>query len=240
MTRQDGEHRPPARESSRTSFTDRQLSGLAALVLFLLLVGAASVAGATLVTDLEQFREDVVAWGALGVLVALGLVIVHAVLPYPAEILSLACGFAYGFLPALALMVVLWTVSCLVAYWLAWRFGRPLIRRLVDHRALSRTEAKVAPARIGTLLALRVIPVVPYNLVSYPCGMFGVPLRRFTWTTAVGLLPQLAVVTYAGSQAVELSSTDARIWAIGLAWLALILAGRWLAARLDPADGAAV
>jgi uncharacterized membrane protein YdjX (TVP38/TMEM64 family) len=85
------------------------------------------------------------------------------------------------------------------------------------------------------LLALRVIPIVPYNVVSYPSGMFRVPLARFTWTSALGLAPQLALVTYFGSEAEDLSPTDWRIWAVGFGWLALIVLGRRLARRLEAA-----
>jgi uncharacterized membrane protein YdjX (TVP38/TMEM64 family) len=214
---------------------DRQLSGALAAVLFILLIAATSLAGAGLLAEPEQFREDVVSWGAAGIGVACGLAVIHAVVPYPAELLSLGTGYAYGFLPALTLMLVLWTVSCLVAFWLGRKYGRPLVGRLVKQRALERAESAVADASTGTLLALRIIPIVPYNLVSYPSGMFGVPLGRFTWTTALGLAPQVAVVTYAGSEAVELSPTDLRIWAVGLGWLALILVGRWLARRIGTA-----
>jgi uncharacterized membrane protein YdjX (TVP38/TMEM64 family) len=206
---------------------DRQLSGPFAIVLFLLLIGAASVAGAGLLADPSEFRHDVKSWGAAGVAIAAGLAIVHAALPYPAELLCLASGYAYGFVPALGLMLVLWTGSCLVAYWLARRFGEPLVRRLVNPDALRRAEARVADMDVATLLSLRVIPIVPYNLVSYPSGLFRVPLGRFTWTTALGLAPQLTLVTYAGSQAVDLSPTDPRIWAVGIGWLALILVGRF-------------
>jgi uncharacterized membrane protein YdjX (TVP38/TMEM64 family) len=214
---------------------DRQLSGPLAALAFVLLIVVASVAGAGLLTEPDQFRADVKSWGAAGVGLTCVLAIVHAVLPYPAELLCLATGYAYGFLPALALMLVLWTASCLVAYWLARRFGYALVRRLVNHDALQSAEARIADMSIGTLLALRVIPVVPYNLVSYPSGMFGVPLGRFTWTTVLGLAPQLTLVTYAGSQAVDLSPADPRIWAVGLGWLALILIGRWFVRRLGAA-----
>ena len=214
---------------------DRQLSGRYAVALFVIVIVLGTVLAAGMLAEPEQFREDVKSWGAAGVALTVGLALVHAVLPYPAELLCLAAGFAYGFVPALALMLVVWTASCLLAYWLARQFGRPLVSRFVDHDALDRAEERIAGARVGTLLALRVIPIVPYNVVSYPSGMFGVPLGRFTWTTTVGLAPQLALVTYFGSEAEDLSPTDWRIWAVGLAWLGLILLGRWLARRLGVA-----
>jgi uncharacterized membrane protein YdjX (TVP38/TMEM64 family) len=131
------------------------------------------------------------------------------------------------------LMLVVWPLSCLLAYWLALRFGTRIAGRLVDPAALASAEERIAGAGTSTLLALRVIPIVPYNLVSYAAGMFRIPIGRFTWTTVVGLAPQLAVTTYAGSQAVELSITDLRLWAIAFGWLALIFIGRWIAGRVS-------
>lgn len=238
MARRGGGRRR-GRGSDPGTGLDQRLSGRLAVAVFVLLILATSLAGAGVVTEPDQFRDDMKDWGAAGLALACALAIVHAVVPYPAELLCLATGYAYGFLPALALMLLLWTASCLVAYWLARRFGSPLVKRLVDPRALERAQTRIADASVGMLLAVRVVPIVPYNLVSYPAGMFGVPLTRFTWTTALGLAPQLTLVTYAGSRAAELSPTDLRIWAVGLAWLALILVGRWIAAHMGaarPAD----
>lgn len=214
---------------------DRQLSGRYAIALFVVVIVLGTVLAAGLLAEPEQFREDVKSWGAAGVGLTAGLALAHAVLPYPAELLCLAAGFAYGFVPGLALMLVVWTASCLLAYWLARRFGRPLVQRFVDQAALARAEERVAGASATTLLALRVIPIVPYNVVSYPSGMFRVPLGRFTWTSTLGLAPQLALVTYFGSEAEELSPADWRIWAVGYGWLALIVLGRRLARRLEAA-----
>ena len=39
------------------------------------------------------------------------------------------------------------------------------------------------------LLAMRLIPILPFSLVSYAAGAARVPAWRFVWTTAVGYLP---------------------------------------------------
>ena len=204
---------------------ERRLGGRAAVVVFFLIVGGATLAGAGLLPEPEQFREDVESWGALGIAAVLALALVHAVIPYPAELLCLGTGYAYGFLPAVALMLVLWPTSCLLAYWLAKRWGRALALRAVDHGALERAERGLADTGAVPLLSLRVIPIVPFNFVSYAAGMFGVPIGRFVWTTALGIAPQLALVTYAGSQADQLSPTDARVWLVGAGWLLLVVIG---------------
>jgi uncharacterized membrane protein YdjX (TVP38/TMEM64 family) len=208
-----------------TERAERRLGGRGAVVVFFLIVGAATLAGGSVLPEPEQFRQDVESWGALGVAAVAALALAHAVIPYPAELLCLATGYAYGFLPALALMLTLWPASCLLAYWLAKRWGRALAHRTVDHGALERAERGLSDTGAVPLLALRVVPVVPFNFVSYGAGMFGVPLVRFAWTTALGVAPQLTLVTYAGSQADELSPADPRVWLVGIGWLLLVLAG---------------
>ena len=51
-----------------------------------------------------------------GPLLILALALLHAVVFYPAEIVDAAAGFAYGFFPALALVMVGWLLSGLVCW----------------------------------------------------------------------------------------------------------------------------
>ncbi len=50
------------------------------------------------------------------------------------------------------------------------------------------------------LLAVRLIPIVPFSLVSYAAGAARVPVWRFVWTTAVGYLPITALAVYFGTR----------------------------------------
>jgi uncharacterized membrane protein YdjX (TVP38/TMEM64 family) len=218
---------------------ERRLGGRTAVVVFFALIGTITLAGAGLLPPPHEFRQDVDSWGALGVALVVALALVHAVLPYPSELLCLATGYAYGFVPALLLMLTLWPASCLLAYWLAHRFGRSLAHRTIDRGALERAERGLSDTGVVPLVLLRVIPLVPFNFVSYGAGMFGVPLRRFLWTTAVGVTPQLTLVTYAGSQADDLSPSDPRVWLVGIGWLALVVVGMQLYRRFtEPAEPA--
>lgn len=207
---------------------ERRVGGRAALLGFLLLTGLLTLAGSGFLPAPAEFRQDVDGWGAAGVLLVSGIAMLHAVVAYPAELLCLATGYAYGFLPALAMMLVLWPLSCWLAYLLAARFGRAFAERFVEPAALARAERSIGGASPLVLLAMRVIPLVPFNFVSYAAGLFGVPQGRFLWTTALGIAPQLTLVTYAGSRAEELSPAEPLVWIVGAAWLLLIAAGRAL------------
>ena len=209
---------------------DRRMSGKTALLVLALVVVVLTVAGTGLLPRPEEFRKDVESWGAAGVIAVIAIALGHAVISFPSEILNIAAGYAYGFGAAVVLMMSAWTASCLLAYWLARTFGERIANRLVDPRALERLRDWAADAPVPVLIAARVLPVVPINLVSYAAGLARMPLWRFTWTTAVGLTPQFGLPIYAGSQARDVSVTDPTVWGAALAWLALIGLG-WLAYR---------
>jgi uncharacterized membrane protein YdjX (TVP38/TMEM64 family) len=58
------------------------------------------------------------------------------------------------------------------------------------------------------LMTARLIPVFPFFLVNYLCGLTGLSLWTFTWATAAGIFPACLVYTFAGSQIGSISSPN--------------------------------
>ena len=166
--------------------------------------------------DLGEMREELDSLGAAAALVLLGIALVHAVVPFPAEFPTAAAGFVFGFAIAFPLMVLAWTLSCLAAYLLARGVGPPVLDRLAGRERMEATDRLIARGGWPILLAGRLIPVVPYNLVSYAAGATRVPLGRFTWTTAVGVMPLTALTALLGQRLQEPRFDDPVLWAIVL------------------------
>ena len=76
---------------------------------------------------------------------------------------------------------------------------------------------------VTLLLAVRLIPIVPFSLVCYAAGAARVPLWRFVWTTAVGYLPITALAVYFGTRLEGLSLTDPLVLGSAAALLGLLL-----------------
>ena len=55
---------------------------------------------------------------------------------------------------------------------------------------------------------MRLIPILPFSIVSYAAGAARVPTWRFLWTTAVGYLPITAIFVYFGTRLEGISLTD--------------------------------
>jgi len=182
--------------------------------------------------DTRRLRHELLDLHVLGVVVLLLVILSHAIVPFPTEVVSAAAGFVYGFAAALPMLLVFWLLSALLAYWLAERFGRPLARRVVGERNLRRAEEFVARGGPVPLISVRLVPFVPYNAICYAAGIVRVPLRRYAWTTFVGIIPLTTLVTYLGSRLEKPDFGDWRLWAAVGAFTLVAVAAQILERRL--------
>lgn len=214
------------------------LAGIALLALLVLAVEPLrEAAQAAIEGDHEEVRHQIDRLGAAGPLVILALTLLHAVVFYPAEIVDAAAGFAYGFFPALLLMMVGWVLSGLICWAIGHRVARPLLDRWFGAERFERAERAIERGGPALLLAMRLIPIVPFSIVSYAAGAARVSAWRFVWTTAVGYLPITAISVYFGTRLEGLSVTDPLVFGSALALLALLGIGHWAARRTGANSG---
>lgn len=214
------------------------LAGVALLAALALAVPALRDACAAAIQgDHAEVREEIDSLGAWGPLLILGLALIHAVVFFPAEIVDAAAGYAYGFFPALALTMVGWLLSGLLCFAIGGSVARPLLDRWLGEERFERIEAMIERGGATLLLALRLIPILPFSIVSYAAGAARVPTWRFAWTTAVGYLPITAISVYFGTRLEGLSLTDPLVFGSAAALLALLAVGHW-AMRRQAARGA--
>lgn len=218
--------RPPLIEIGVTA------AGLALLAALVLLVPELRHAfSAALDGETDEVRGQIEELGAAGPLLILGLAVIHAVVFYPAEIVDAAAGFVYGFGPALALMMAGWLLSGLICHTVGRSVARPLLDRWLGAERFERVEAAIERGGATLLIGIRLIPLLPFSLVSYAAGAARVPLWRFVWTTFVGYLPITALAVYFGTRLEGLSLTDPLVLGSAVALLALLLLGHRIARR---------
>ena len=221
-------------ESSRLPLVEIgiTLAGLAAMAAIVVAVDplrdsvAAAVQG-----DHDEVREQIDRLGVGGPLLILALAILHSVIFYPAEIVDAAAGYAYGFFPALLLVMLGWILNGLVCWKIGQSIARPLLDRWFGEERFARAERAIERGGATLLLAMRLIPILPFSITSYAAGAARVPLWRFLWTTVLGYLPITALAVYFGTQLEGLSLTDPLVLGSALALLALLAAGHWTMRR---------
>lgn len=171
--------------------------------------------------------------GAGGFALLVGLMLAHAVVFYPSEIVTATAAFVYGFAAGLALVVGGWLLAALLTYALGRSVGGPVLRTVLGER-FSRLERLMERGGAALLLSGRLIPVVPFALLGYAAGATNVKLWRFSWTTVVGYLPLTTAVSYLGSRAQTVSAGDPLVWLAAAGLISLLAFGHLLGRRRRP------
>jgi len=193
---------------------------IAALILWTILSGIGFAPGWFTLTP-AQVDAFVEAWGIWSAAGAIALMVLHSFVPVPAEVIAVANGMMFGPWWGVA---VTWTGAMLgaVSAFAASRWlGRPFICRLVAEERRRGIERWTT--RPGSLLLLRLIPVVSFNLVNFAAGLAGAGWWNFLWTTALGILPLTVASVVLGSRIFEIAW-----WGWALVALAVVCLS-WLA-----------
>jgi uncharacterized membrane protein YdjX (TVP38/TMEM64 family) len=175
--------------------------------------------------QLGELRAYILALGAGGLLLLLGLMVAHAIVWYPSEIVTATAGYVYGFWAGLAFAVGGWFVAALLSYALGRSVGRPVLVRVLGRRFEWLITTMERGGR-SLLLAGRLIPVVPFALIGYAAGATHTSVWRFSWTTVIGYLPLTTAVVFLGSRAQTLSTSNPLVWIAVGAVIALFVAER--------------
>ncbi|CAB4936760.1 unannotated protein [freshwater metagenome] len=208
--------------------------GTAALVILVLRVPALHDAlGHVLDGDTGALRDQLRDLGIAGALVLVLLVLVHTVIPYPAELALAVAGYVYGFWIGVPLMLAAWLATGLLGYAIGRAIGQPAARRLLGRERVDRFAAMLDDAGAFPLLASRMVPIVPFTLASVVPGALRVPVGRFAWTTVVGYVPMTCVVVLLGGRLEHLSPTDPLLWLAVVTILAMLLLARPLLRRVE-------
>ncbi len=213
--------KPPGRSSSKRS---RSLGAAALLLLIAVTIFAGHYVGLDEANWIRQIEDEIRSWGPFGVVASIGIMVVHSLVPFPAEFLAIANGMLFGLFWG---VVITWTGAMLgafVAFGLARLLGRPFVERAVRKNDWQRIDRWAEDQGWQVLLISRFIPVIAFNLINYTAGLTKVSWFTFAWTTGVGILPVTILMVLIGH------NVDLMTWQ---AWLLLIACGlvMWLAIR---------
>ncbi|HVR42885.1 MAG TPA: TVP38/TMEM64 family protein [Thermoanaerobaculia bacterium] len=152
----------------------------------------------------------------------------------PATLLTLTAGVVWGWKLGGLYVVVASTIASLAPYLIGRAGSGPLVSRI--RRRSARLSKLLEDEGFVTLLLLRLVPIVPYNLLNYAAGLAGVRLRDYVLATFVGTLPGIFIFTFFAESiaAGVLSPRDAllRILLAGTLLGGLVLASRLFAGRV--------
>jgi uncharacterized membrane protein YdjX (TVP38/TMEM64 family) len=199
----------------------RALGAVAAVGLAAVLLAIWRGPGLGLFVRRQTLQALIARLGPLGPLALISLQAAQVIVaPIPGQALGLAGGYLYGALLGTLYSMVGLTLGTALAAWLARRWGRPLVERLVDAEILARIDRFAE--RLGPLMlfVVFIVPFLPDDAIVLIAGLADVPLPGILAASVLGRLPGVVVLAWVGATAARFSPV---YWAAAVA-LALAIA----------------
>ncbi|KAG5567599.1 hypothetical protein RHGRI_002966 [Rhododendron griersonianum] len=184
--------------------------------LFLILLAAITSAFVTLPVEkiLKDFllwvKHDLGPWGPLALAVAY---IPLTVLAVPASVLTLGGGYLFGLPVGFVADSIGATLGATAAFLLGRTIGRSyVISKLKKYPkfqavaiATQRSGFKVDSITFRIVLLLRLVPLLPFNMLNYLLSVTPVPLGEYMLASWVGMMPITFTFVYVGTTLKDLS-----------------------------------
>lgn len=131
---------------------------------------------------------------------------IGCVVAFPASLFVLAAGFIWGWKLGGCYAMVGGTLGAVISYFAGRFIGAGLLERF---GRIGRVVAKqVDHATLGSLIAMRNIPGVPFAVLNYGAGVMAVPFRTYFLATIIGIAPSKFVITYCADALFNGSMTE--------------------------------
>ena len=148
--------------------------------------------------SVENLRQTLLSYGPWAIAISAGLMVAQAIIaPLPGNIVTITNSLVFG--PILGSLLS-WASTILGAslcFLLARVFGKPFAEKIVGS-SVHKAERFFRTYGIHAMFAVRMMPFVPFDAVSYGAGLVGVPFSRFLLATSVGIIPSVLVYSYLG------------------------------------------
>jgi uncharacterized membrane protein YdjX (TVP38/TMEM64 family) len=200
--------------NSRVWMGIAKLFGAVALIAIVVILLRLSPAGQHL-SSVDDARAFV---ASLAPLDKPAFVLVYAVgaLFLPGTLLSFVGAVLYGVWWGTLLVWCGAVLGCLAPYALARGVGRPAVESILggDSESFQKFDRWIAERGFSGLLLVRFLPLFPFWLVNYGCGLVGVRFRDYLVATAIGIVPGTFVYQYLFASVGEAALRDGLRWIV--------------------------
>lgn len=145
-----------------------------------------------------QIKEWILSFGLWAPLLYIALYSVRPLVLFPASILSIAGGLAFGPYFGTVYTMIGATAGAILAYLAAGKLKIDLFKTKENDKAAA-LQRQLEQNGFLYVLILRLIPLFHFDLISYSAGVSKVKLIPFASATFIGIIPGTFAFTFLGS-----------------------------------------
>lgn len=165
----------------------------------------------------EGLKEYIASFGIWGPLVYM---IMFSVIP-SGSVIAIAGGMAFGMYWGTVYTMIGAVVGATVAFYISRLLGRGAVEKIVKGKML-KIEDGIEKGGFFLILILRLIPIIPFNVISYGAGLTRIKYIDYIFATMIGIIPGVLVFTNLGDKALDVRSPEFML-AVGILSLMVIV-----------------
>jgi len=164
--------------------------------LVLLLLGLWGLARQYTLT-IEAIKTYIIAYPPLySAIIYASIYIFVSIAPTPArDLVKFVGALVWGTWVSSAILWIAEILTAIISFWLSRVMGKAFIDRIMGNRA-SALQDKLRHAGVGTIVFLRLLPVVPWRYLNFGSGLVDLKFRDFFIGSIIGILPRTLLVQY--------------------------------------------
>lgn len=150
-------------------------------------------------------------------------IIMFALVPltlFPDSILAIGGGLIFGLGKGYIYTLIGALIGASLSFYISRKLGRNFVKKLTKEK-LNNIEEMINSKGFFVVLILRLIPLFPFDIISYGAGLTSIKYKDFLIATIIGTIPGILVFTNIGAQSVNIGSNSFYISIMGLILLVL-------------------
>lgn len=175
--------------------------------------------------SLQDIKTYILSFKALAPLVFILMFTFVPLTFFPDAILAVAGGTIFGVWQGSLYIMIGALMGGTLSFYISRYFGREFVEKLIGHKAKG-LEAGVEKSGFLFILMLRLIPLIPFDMISYGAGLSKIRYTDFLAGTLIGIIPGVLIYANIGDKALNIHSVEFYL-SIGLL-MSLLAVSYWL------------
>ena len=155
----------------------------------------------------EQLRDFIASYKVLAPFVYILLFTFVPLTLFPDSVLAISGGMCFGLFWGFVYTMIGAVCGGTLAFYLSRGIGRKLVKTFSKKEA-DKLSTIINERGFIIVLMLRLIPLFPFDVISYGAGFSNIKYRDYLLATIVGIIPGVLVFTNIGTQVSKIGSFE--------------------------------
>jgi uncharacterized membrane protein YdjX (TVP38/TMEM64 family) len=149
-----------------------------------------------------EIRTWILSFGLIAPVVYVLIFVLRSLVMFPVAVMLFTSGLAFGFGLGSLLSWFGTIGSAAFSFYLARKFGKGL-HISKNRRTLEQLEEHLVHRGFIYVFFVRMLPFIPFDLISYAAGISRIRFRDFITASTFGIIPEVLIYNYIGSRLIE-------------------------------------